>query len=129
MLDLQAKVLDLEVEIEALRLQRTREDQEALALPTASLREHKHDANDFTVMTRALLQLIIQLASQDTSGASEPSVEAAQRLLIKQLLSKLGPELWSQAFEAPAGEHDRRLWYLELLEQQVAASEQASNSL
>lgn len=61
--------------------------------------------------------------------SDQPDVESAQRLLIKQLLSKLGPELWSQAFEAPSGEHDRRLWYLELLEQQVAASEQASNAL
>lgn len=57
MLDLQAKVLDLEVEIESMRLQRTREDQEALSLPSHPVRDHKGDANDFLVMTRALLYL------------------------------------------------------------------------
>ena len=107
------------MENEELRAERAREQLHQLgekprlvelALPEAPALQ------DYQVLMEAVVALAAQVAGEQEA---QPSVEEAQRIVIRSLALKLG-ELQGGAESLeymPSEAQDRKLWYLELLEQ------------
>jgi len=84
---------------------------------------------DYQTLIEAVLALSTQIA--DTNPAEDQAVEEAQRIVLRSLAQKVG-ELQGSVENlqyVPSEEKDRKLWYLELLEQQVNSAESVVGGL
>ncbi|TNV88004.1 hypothetical protein FGO68_gene12191 [Halteria grandinella] len=148
-LELQRSLYEAEIELEDMKHQRATEHAQNIHIksqtnPTSYVDRLDYPHHDYVVMVEALLCLSTQLAqfeagiqTQDNSNplsvneTSQKAVEEAQRLVIRALQTKAyqGISTVDSQFNPPSDDQDRKLWYLELLEQQVLASENVTTSL
>ena len=133
-LNIQRKLVALEHELNELREQEMLSWQSYKPLALAGGETSK--ANDDTeVLIEGLLYLVERIAGQDQSseleseasdkprGKNQENIERSQRVLIRALSKVIvndDEKLAKVAAFAPSREEDRKIWYLELIEQQFA---------
>ena len=132
-LNIQRKLVALEHELNELREQEmlSWQNYKPLALVTS---ENSKGNDDTEVLIEGLLYLVEQIAGQDQSsdieneefnkkGKIQENIEKSQRVLIRAL-SKIifndDEKLAKVSAFTPTREEDRKIWYLELIEQQFA---------
>ncbi|CDW71439.1 UNKNOWN [Stylonychia lemnae] len=149
--ELRRRLIELEIENEDLKLNRAQDQINTLQLqqqytlsmikPLQSQQNYEHQGQyvqqDFNTLIEAIIYLVNRISNdlkdQENQANGQQAIEEGQRLVIRSLLNKINFEQGISGSEtiqyAPSEEKDRKLWYLELLEQQVNSSESVVNQL